>query len=146
VFAFFDGEESPAGTPDSDFAEEGLRGSRVAAEEFTDAEAMVNVDFVGERGLLLPREQNSDPELWERLRAAAERVGFGDVYPPEDQDGIIDDHVPFQEAGVPAIDLIDFGFDCFHRPCDDLSAVSPESLDAAGEPLLDLLLDLGEAP
>jgi glutaminyl-peptide cyclotransferase len=145
IFAFFDGEESPAGTSDADFAKEGLRGSRIAAEEFAGAEAMINVDFVGEGGLLLPREENSDPELWERLRAAAERVGFGEVYPPETQGGIIDDHTPFQEAGVPAIDLIDFDFECFHRPCDDLSAVSPESLDAAGEPLLELLRDLGGA-
>ena len=146
VFAFFDGEESPAGTPDDEFAEEGLRGSRVAAQAFPDAEAMINVDFVGETGLSLPREGNSDPELWGRLRAAAQRVGYSGVYPPEDAPGVLDDHTPFQEAGVPAIDLIDFDFACFHRPCDELSAVSAESLDASGEPLLELLRDLGEAP
>lgn len=144
LFILFDGEESPRGTPDSAFFREGLRGSRVAAEAFADAEAMINVDFVGERGPSLPREENSDPELWEELRAAAERVGYGAVYPPETQQGILDDHIPFQEAGVPAIDLIDFDFDCFHRTCDDLSVVSEESLDAAGEPLLELLLTLGE--
>ncbi|MBA2255703.1 MAG: hypothetical protein H0W05_00675, partial [Thermoleophilaceae bacterium] len=46
-------------------------------------------------------------------------------------------------AGIPAIDLIDFDFDCFHEPCDDLSAVSPESLDAAGESVLELLRTFG---
>lgn len=145
VFAFFDGEESPAGTSDADFAEEGLRGSRAAAEELAGAEAMINVDFVGETRLRLPREENSDPDLWERLRTAAQRVGFGEVYPPESQPGVIDDHIPFQEAGMPSIDLIDFDFECFHRPCDDLSAVSARSLDAAGEPLLEMLRELGGA-
>jgi glutaminyl-peptide cyclotransferase len=139
VFALFDGEESPRGTPDEQFAAEGLRGSKVAARTLAGAEAMINVDFVGDERLSLPREANSDPQLWEGLRAAAERVGYGEVYPPETQPAILDDHIPFKEAGVPAIDLIDFEFDCFHRPCDDLSAVAPESLDAAGEPLLELL-------
>ncbi|MGH8938303.1 MAG: M28 family metallopeptidase, partial [Actinomycetes bacterium] len=41
VFVFFDGEESPAGTPDEDFAEEGLRGSKVAVESLSEAEAMI---------------------------------------------------------------------------------------------------------
>jgi hypothetical protein len=145
VFAFFDGEEAPAGTPDDAFAEEGLRGSRAAAEAFSEAEAMINVDFVGERGLSLPREENSDPELWEELRAAAERVGYGEVYPLETREGVLDDHIPFRDAGVPAIDLIDFDFGCFHLPCDDLSAVSAASLDATGEPLLELLRELGGA-
>ena len=139
VFAFFDGEESPAGTDDEDFLEEGLRGSRVAAEAFTDAEAMVNVDFVGDRELSLPREENSDPHLWAQLRAAAERVGYGQVFPPETRAPVLDDHIPFLERGIPAIDLIDFEFDCFHEPCDDLSAISAASLDAAGESLLALL-------
>ena len=145
VFAFFDGEESPAGTPDEAFVAEGLRGSKVAAEALAGAEAMINVDLVGDTRLSLPREENSDPELWEELRAAAERVGYGAVYPPETAAGVLDDHIPFLEAGVPAIDVIDSDFDCFHRSCDDLSAVSPESLDAVGEPLLELLRELGGA-
>jgi hypothetical protein len=55
---------------------------------------------------------------------------------------VIDDHVPFLRAGVPAIDLIDFEFPCFHRPCDNLSAVSVRSLDAVGETVLEFLIQL----
>jgi glutaminyl-peptide cyclotransferase len=40
---------------------------------------------------------------------------------------------------VPAIDVIDFSFPCWHRPCDDLGAVSPRSLDAVGETVIELL-------
>jgi glutaminyl-peptide cyclotransferase len=54
---------------------------------------------------------------------------------------VLDDHTPFQRRGVPAIDLIDFTFDCWHRKCDDLSAVSARSLDYAGETVTQMLLD-----
>ena len=70
------------------------------------------------------------PGLWERLRAAARRVGAGRAFPGEHRRRLLDDHVPFLEQGVPSIDLIDFDFPCFHRRCDDLSAVSERSLDA----------------
>ena len=73
VFALFDGEESPRGTPDSQFERAGLRGSRVAARHLRDARAMVLLDFVGNRRLSIPREGFSDPRLWRLLRHAARR-------------------------------------------------------------------------
>ena len=139
VFVLFDGEESPAGTPSERFEAEGLRGSRVAARRYRHAEAMVLLDFVADRRLQIPREANSDPSLWSRLREAARRVGVGCVFPPRTSRPISDDHVPFLRAGVPAINLIDFDFPCFHRTCDDLSAVSERSLDASGEAVRELL-------
>jgi hypothetical protein len=141
-FVLFDGEESPRGTSDADFEEEGLRGSRVAARVFRDARAMVLLDFVGDRRLSIPREANSRPGLWRRLRAAAQRVGAGRVFPPETSGAVLDDHIPFLRVGVPAIDLIDFDFPCFHRRCDDLSAVSQRSVDAVGESVYELLRTL----
>ncbi len=139
VFIAFDGEESPAGTPDDQFEQRGLRGSKLAAPGYADARAMVLLDFVGERGLRIPREGFSDAALWRKLRAAARRAGVARVFPPESQGAILDDHVPFLRAGVPAIDLIDFDFPCFHRTCDNLSRISPRSLDAVGETMLELL-------
>ena len=141
-FILFDGEESPRGTPDADFEEKGLRGSKVAARAFRDARAMVLLDFVGDRRLRIPREGYSRPGLWRRLRAAAKRVGAGRVFPNETQGAILDDHIPFLRQGVPAIDLIDFDFPCFHRRCDNLSAVSQRSVDVVGETVLELLRTL----
>lgn len=138
-FVFFDGEESPRGTPDSRFAEEGLRGSKVAARAYRNAEAMILLDFVGDRALSIPREASSDPALWRQLRRAARRVGTLRHFPDETSGTILDDHTPFLERGVPAIDLIDFDFPCFHRTCDDLSAVSRRSVDVVGETVLELL-------
>jgi hypothetical protein len=80
-FIFFDGEEAPRGVPDSDFEEEGLRGSKVAARQFADARAMVLLDFVGDRDLSIPREDYSAPGLWRKLRRAASRARAGWAFP-----------------------------------------------------------------
>ena len=42
---------------------------------------------------------------------------------------------------MPAIDLIDFTFKCWHKTCDDMSAVSARSLDLTGETVTQMLLD-----
>jgi len=139
VFILFDGEEAPRGVPDSEFERRGLRGSKVAARRYRGAEAMILLDFVGDRRLRVLREGNSDPELWRKLRRAAKRVGVGRTFPAAEYPPVSDDHVPFLRRGVPSIDLIDFDFPCFHRTCDDLTAVSERSLDAVGETMLQLL-------
>ena len=139
-FILFDGEESPRGS--DDLRRDGLRGSRVAAARLRSARAMVLLDFVGDKRLRIPREGYSVAGLWKRLRAAARRVGAERSFPDDNEQAILDDHVPFLEEGVPAIDLIDWDFDCFHRTCDDLSAVSERSLDVTGETVLQLIRGL----
>jgi Peptidase family M28 len=99
----------------------------------------VLLDFVADKDLRIRRERGSDPRLWARLRRAAERVGVGDTFPTGTQGRVTDDHTPFTRRGVPAIDLIDFDFRCWHKPCDDMSAVSASSLDRSGEAVLELL-------
>jgi glutaminyl-peptide cyclotransferase len=141
-FVLFDGEESPRGTPDSLFLTYGLRGSKVAARAFEHAEAMILLDFVGDRALSLPREGTSDIRLWSGLRAAAVKAGVGAYFPDAVGVGIEDDHTPFLRRGVPSIDLIDWDFPCFHKTCDNLSAVSEKSLDASGEAVAGLLSTL----
>jgi hypothetical protein len=140
VFALFDGEESPDDTPDSEFEASGLRGSKVAARSFEGkARAMILLDFIGNRGLRIPREQSSDVALWTQLRQAARRAGAGRAFPPRTGPEILDDHTPFEAVGVPSIDLIDFDYPCYHQLCDDLSQISRASLDDVGETLLALL-------
>jgi Zn-dependent M28 family amino/carboxypeptidase len=139
IVVFFDGEEAPAGVPDSQFERYGLRGSKVAARAFRSAEAAIVLDFVGDRDLAIPRERLSNARLWGRLRTAARRAGAGRYFPAREQGVVLDDHVPFIRTGVPAIDLIDFDFPCWHRPCDNVSAVSQRSLDAVGETVMAFL-------
>ena len=141
IVVFFDGEEAPRGK-DAQFERYGLRGSKVAARAFRSAEAAIVLDFVGDRELAIPREQFSNRRLWGRLRGASGRTGFARHFPARQQGAVLDDHVPFIRAGVPAIDLIDFDFDCWHMRCDNLTAVSPQSLNAVGETMMAFLADL----
>lgn len=141
IVVFFDGEEAPRGK-DAQFERYGLRGSKVAARAFRSAEAAIVLDFVGDKELAIPRERLSNAGLWRRLRAAARRTGFARHFPAREQGAVLDDHVPFIRAGVPAIDLIDFDFACWHRPCDNLTAVSQGSLNAVGETMVAFLADL----
>jgi glutaminyl-peptide cyclotransferase len=138
VFILFDGEESPKGAT-GDFESTGLRGSRHAAPRYKVAEAMILLDFVADRDLTLPREANSNPALWRRLRAAARRVGTAAIFPNDETFAVTDDHVPFLRQGVPAIDLIDFDYACWHLKCDNLARVSKRSLDAVGETVYEAL-------
>jgi acetylornithine deacetylase/succinyl-diaminopimelate desuccinylase-like protein len=138
-FVFFDGEEA---TDDSrPFEETGLRGSTAYAERHAkEIRALVLLDFVAEKGAMrIPREVGSNPRLWSRLRAAARRAGSLQAFPDELAGEVTDDHTPFTRKGIPAIDLIDFTFPCWHKTCDDLSAVSERSLDLSGEAVLELL-------
>ena len=98
------------------------------------------LDFIAEKGAMrIPREAGSDAKLWARLRAAAKRAGSAVAFPPGVVGEVTDDHTPFMRRGIPAIDLIDFTFPCWHKTCDDLSAVSERSLDLSGEAVLELL-------
>jgi hypothetical protein len=146
-FVLFDGEEPAAGLPEEqpDFYAAGLRGSRAyAARHAAATRAMLLLDYVGNRGLRLPREASSDRALWARLRAAAAKVGAGAVFPDATETAILDDHTPFLRAGVPAADLIDWRYPG-HSRADTLDKLSVRSMDAVGEALAELLLRPGPA-
>jgi glutaminyl-peptide cyclotransferase len=137
-FVLFDGEESP--DDKADFYVTGLRGSKAYARaNAARTRAVVLLDFIADRDLAIPREAGSDAALWKRLRAAARRAGAQRAFPDTTAGLVIDDHTPFTRRGVPAIDLIDFTYPCWHKRCDDLDHVSRRSLDLAGETVLELL-------
>jgi glutaminyl-peptide cyclotransferase len=128
-----------------DFYTAGLRGSRsYAARHAKETRAMLLLDYVGNRGLRLPREASSDRTLWSRIRDAAKRVGTGAVFPDATETAIIDDHTPFLRAGVPAVDLIDWRYPG-HTAADTLDKLSVRSMDAVGETLAELLVGLRRA-
>ena len=136
----FDGEEPAAGLPEEsrDFYRAGLRGSRAyVARHPRRTEAMILLDYVGNRGLRLPREGSSTPALWAQLRRAARRVGAARYFPDETGTTIVDDHTPFLRSGVPAVDLIDWSYPG-HELSDGLEMLSRRSLDAVGETVVTL--------
>ena len=137
----FDGEEPPGHLPeeDTDFYAHGLRGSRAYVAAHAERTwAMVLLDYVGNRGLRLPREGSSDERLWAEVRAAARAVGAGAAFPDGTEATLLDDHTPFLRAGIPAVDLIDWSYPG-HSVSDTLDKLSRRSLDAVGETMVALV-------
>jgi Peptidase family M28 len=143
-FVLFDGEEPPAGLPEEgqDFYAEGLRGSRayVAAHRGETAD-MVLLDYVGNRGLELPREGTSSEALWSRVLIAAETVGYERYFSDRTGPAITDDHTPFLREGVPEVDLIDWSYPG-HSLADRLERISPAAMDGVGETVVRLVNEL----
>jgi glutaminyl-peptide cyclotransferase len=145
-FVLFDGEEPAKVLPEetANFYSSGLRGSRayVAANPGRSGE-MILLDYVGGKGLRLPREGTSTEWLWRQLVGAARTVGAERVFSEEAGTPITDDHTPFLRAGVPAIDLIDWRYPG-HSLADGLDKLSRQSLDAVGETVVQLVSELRE--
>jgi Zn-dependent M28 family amino/carboxypeptidase len=136
-FVLFDGEEAPPGVA---FLKGGVRGSTAYAQAHAkEISALVLLDMIGDKDLAIPREASSDRELWTEVRAAAQRVGTERIVPDRVSGTVLDDHTPFQQRGVPSIDLIDFTFPPWHTTRDDMAAVSASSIDAVGETIVELL-------
>lgn len=143
-FVLFDGEEPAAGLPEEhvDFYHAGLRGSRAYVRAHPGGTgAMILLDYVGNKGLQLPREASSSVALWRRVRAAARAVGAEAIFPPRVGEAIFDDHTPFLNARIPAVDLIDWRYPG-HDLSDGLDKLSRSSLDAVGETVVELALRL----
>jgi hypothetical protein len=142
-FVLFDGEEEGPGCPNARFDRCALRGSRAyVAAHRREVGPMVLLDYIANRGVRLPREGSSTPSLWARVRAAANEVGVGAVFPPTRQVTIYDDHTPFLRAGIPAVDLIDFSYRYADGLQDTIDKLSVASLDAVGETVFALVSEL----
>jgi glutaminyl-peptide cyclotransferase len=142
-FVLFDGEEEGPGCSNARFAQCALRGSRAyVAAHRREVGQMVLLDYIANKGVRLPREGSSNPALWARVRAAAQQVGVGAVFPPRDQVTIYDDHTPFLRAGIPAVDLIDFSYRYADGLKDTIDKLSVASLDAVGETVYALVSGL----
>ena len=137
-FVLFDGEEEAA--PTDDFYRDALRGSKAYVKAHPgETRAMVLLDYIGNRGVQLPREATSDPTVWARVRAAAAHVGVASVFPDTAGVGITDDHAPFLRSGVPAVDLIDWSYAYRDTARDTYDKLATSSVDAVGETIVQLL-------
>ena len=127
---FFDLEDNGSGgIPGYDW----IIGSTYMAENLSIVpEAMVLVDMVGDADQQLYFEGNSDAELQGQLWAIAAELGFADQFIPELKYTMLDDHVPFARAGIPAVDIIDFDYPYYHTVEDTADKANKESLMRVG--------------
>ena len=111
------------------------------AKTLASIRAMILVDMIGDRDLTIRRDTYSTPWLTDIIWAAARRAGHGRVFLDEET-RVEDDHLPFLEAGVPAVDIIDLDYAAWHTAGDDLSAVSQQSLQVVGDVLLSAIAEI----
>lgn len=100
--------------------------------------ALVLVDMIGDRDLQVKRESMSTSWLTDAIWASAKKLNHGDVFVNE-LTPIEDDHVPFLNAGVAAVDIIDLDYAPWHTAGDTLDKVGARSLQIVGDVLLDAL-------
>jgi len=96
---------------------------------------VVILDMIGDKDLNVYMERNSDKVLNQEIWGVAKELGYTQFIPKYKYD-IIDDHIPFIKAGIPATDMIDFDYPAWHTTGDTLDKVSAESLKAVGDTIL----------
>ncbi len=150
LVAFFDGEECRTKYGPTD----GLHGSRRLAQQILAGggadlvEAMILLDMVGDKDLNITVPRNSSQKLVKELFFAAHEVGVRPVF-SLGPGSMLDDHVPFLLAGMPAIDVIDFEYgsapglnDYWHTEEDTLDKLSAESMQTVGDTILRMVENL----
>ncbi len=145
-FVFLDGEESLDWEWND--AVRALYGSRRFVRQHRDRlllgeesriAALILLDMVGRKDLQIDEETKSTPELREILWSAAVACGhqarvFRNQWP------VNDDHLPFLDVGIPAVDIIDLHDNPdWHKPSDTLDKLSPDSLRLVADLVLTML-------
>jgi Zn-dependent M28 family amino/carboxypeptidase len=98
-------------------------------------QAVVLVDMIGDANLNIYMEKNSDKELTQQIWDVAKSLGYDKYFIPEYKYRVIDDHIPFLDNGIPAVDIIDLDYPYWHTTSDTTDKVSSESLKIVGETL-----------
>ena len=100
---------------------------------------VVVVDMIGDADQQIYWERFSNPTLRAAIWELAAELGYGDFFIPTDRHSIIDDHIPFIQQGIPAVDVIDFDYPYWHTVADTADKVSPESLERVGRVLEEMV-------
>ena len=145
---FLDGEECRREYGPVD----GLHGSRRLARQLVESgearkvKGFLLLDMVGDRDLTITLPRNGTPELMTAVFDAARAEGVRDRFSLYES-GILDDHQPFLDAGMPAVDLIDFrygatpgGNEFWHTPADTLDKLDAASLEAVGRVVMRVIV------
>jgi len=125
---------------------DGLQGSKRAVEYLKGKglaiQAVICLDMLGDKDLHISIPANGTQTLAKLACHAAQRIGQPDLV-IRSYLSVKDDHVPFFDAGYPAIDLIDFEYgpanSWWHTPEDSCDKISEESLLKSGRLVCELL-------
>lgn len=142
---FFDGEEAIHEWTSTDSIYGSRHLARKWAEDGTNSrlKALINVDMTGDKNLHLVWDQNSAASLRKLVWDVADSLGYSAAFPRQGT-AIEDDHMPFINAGVRAVDLIDFDSQStfWHTPQDTMDKLDAQSFDVIGAVVLKTIEEL----
>ncbi len=107
---------------------------------FGQPDKVVIIDMIGDADLNIFYERNSNTSIREEIWDTAAQLGYQDVFIPTEKYSMLDDHTPFLNANIPAIDIIDFDYPYWHTRSDNIANISAASLQAVGDTLYNWLL------
>lgn len=148
--AFLDGEEAFVNwnaDNDNTYGSRELAARLALSGDLKRIKAVILADMIGQTNLQIPRETNSTKWLTDLVWKTAVRLGYKGIFVDREQT-IADDHQPFLDRKVPAVDLIDLdGFTPYwHTTQDTLDKVSPRSLAIVGHVILESVAELQKRP
>ena len=98
-------------------------------------EAMLLVDMVGGENPTFYMDGNSDLNLRTSIWDTAAKLGYRDSFIPSVKYDILDDHIPFIQAGIPSVDIIDIDYKYWLTTEDTPDKISAKSLQMVGDVL-----------
>jgi glutaminyl-peptide cyclotransferase len=142
-FVFLDGEEAFVewSTFDSTY------GSRHLARRWKQdgvvhrIKALVLLDMIGDKNLDLLKDSNSTGWLVDLVWKTAQKNGLGDIL-SANLSAVEDDHLPFLDAGIPCVDIIDLDYPPWHTAADTLDKISADSMEKVGRLVLTVLPEI----
>ncbi len=143
--AFFDGEEAMKhwSATDSRYGSRQMAARLAISGDIKKIEAFLLADIVGGRTAQFLRESSSNPALIDLVWNTAAKLGYSAIF-LNDMTSAEDDHDPFMQRGVPAVDVIgDFvnnGY--WHTPQDSLDKISAKTLAIVGHIFLESVKQL----
>ncbi len=146
-FVFFDGEEAfcenwddcktPEG-PDNTYGSRHYVKQLKAQGELKRVRAVILLDMIGYKQLQLGRnEMLSTRWMIDAVWDTARELGHDRYFVDEEESCDGDDHVPFLQEGIWALDIIQLGtYPYWHNAQDTLDKISPQSLKVVADTVL----------
>lgn len=137
---FFDGEEALRQWTPTD----SVYGSRHLAEKWgadgtlARIKALINIDMVGDKDLDITDDSNSSQSLRDLMWQSADSLKDGSYF-VHDPSGVEDDHLPFVQAGVNSLDVIDLDYKYWHTDQDTMDKLSEHSLQVVGDVVTNMI-------
>lgn len=132
---FFDAEDQ-GDLPGWDW----ILGSQAFVENLTQpVKQAVIIDMIGDKDLDIYREKSSTQSIVDEIWSDAASLDYSQYFINKPKYAMLDDQTPFLDAGIPAVDIIDFDYPYWHTSADTADKVSPQSLKVVGDTLIQWL-------